>query len=137
MALDVTAIGQQFWWEFRCPKYGVVTANELHIPVSKRASATPRVSVSRSILALAADHDRANFGRGGQDGHQFGYIDGPTRAIFGRTDAAEPDVLDRAASNEDEAIAARDTLLLTVPNQLGLPKMRMYWRQFSQLSPLL
>jgi len=32
--LDVTAIGHQFWWEFRYPQYGVVTANELHIPVS-------------------------------------------------------------------------------------------------------
>jgi len=36
-ALDVTAIGHQFWWEFRYPKYGVVTANELHIPVSSDA----------------------------------------------------------------------------------------------------
>jgi cytochrome c oxidase subunit 2 len=35
-ALDVTAIGHQFWWEFRYPKYGVVTANELHIPVSSK-----------------------------------------------------------------------------------------------------
>jgi cytochrome c oxidase subunit II len=33
-AIDVTVIGHQFWWEFRYPKYGVVTANELHIPVS-------------------------------------------------------------------------------------------------------
>ena len=33
-ALDATVIGHQFWCEFRCPKYGVVTANELHIPVS-------------------------------------------------------------------------------------------------------
>src|SRR6267154_2220958 len=33
-ALDVTVIGHQFWWEFRYPKYGAVTANELHIPVS-------------------------------------------------------------------------------------------------------
>jgi cytochrome c oxidase subunit 2 len=32
--LDVTVIGHQFWWEFRYPKYAVVTANELHIPVS-------------------------------------------------------------------------------------------------------
>jgi cytochrome c oxidase subunit II len=37
-ALDVTVIGHQFWWEFRYPKYGVVTANELHIPVSSNAS---------------------------------------------------------------------------------------------------
>src|SRR6202522_3006144 len=33
-ALDVTVIGHQFWWEFRYPKYGVVSANELHIPAS-------------------------------------------------------------------------------------------------------
>jgi cytochrome c oxidase subunit 2 len=33
-ALDVTVIGHQFWWEFRYPTFGVVTANELHIPVS-------------------------------------------------------------------------------------------------------
>jgi cytochrome c oxidase subunit 2 len=38
-ALNVTAIGHQFWWEFRYPKYGVVTANELHIPVSSDAAA--------------------------------------------------------------------------------------------------
>jgi cytochrome c oxidase subunit II len=36
-ALDVTVIGHQFWWEFRYPKYGIVTANELHIPVSSDA----------------------------------------------------------------------------------------------------
>jgi cytochrome c oxidase subunit 2 len=36
-ALDVTVIGHQFWWEFRYPKYGVITANELHIPVSSGA----------------------------------------------------------------------------------------------------
>src|SRR6201997_122674 len=37
-AVDVTVIGHQFWWEFRYPKYGVVTANELHIPVSSAAA---------------------------------------------------------------------------------------------------
>lgn len=37
-ALDVTVIGHQFWWEFRYPKYGFVTANELHIPVSSGAA---------------------------------------------------------------------------------------------------
>lgn len=40
-ALDVTAIGHQFWWEFRYPKYGVVTANELHIPVSSSSAPKP------------------------------------------------------------------------------------------------
>src|SRR5246500_5452164 len=80
---------------------------------------TPRVSVSRSIFALVDDRDRAYFGRGGEDGDQFGYIDGPTRAIFGRSYAAEPNVL-IAQLKEDEAIAEADTLLLTVPNQLGV-----------------
>jgi cytochrome c oxidase subunit II len=40
-ALDVIAIGHQFWWEYRYPKYGVVTANELHIPVSDLHAPTP------------------------------------------------------------------------------------------------
>jgi hypothetical protein len=58
------------------------------------------------------------FGRG-DDADHVGYIDEATRAIFGRTYAAEPDALvDQLA--EDEAIAAADTLLLTVPNQLGV-----------------
>ncbi len=80
---------------------------------------TPRVSVSRSIFALVNDMDRAYFGRGAGDGDHVGLIDENTRAIFGRTYAAEPDVL-VAQLAEDEAIAAADTLLLTVPNQLGV-----------------
>lgn len=80
---------------------------------------TPRVSVSRSIFALVSDLDRTYFGRGGQDGDHFGYIDGPSRAIFGRTYAAEPDHLVEQLKY-DEAIAEADTLLLTVPNQLGV-----------------
>jgi cytochrome c oxidase subunit II len=40
-ALEVTVIGHQFWWEFRYPKLGVVTANELHVPVSDAAHPTP------------------------------------------------------------------------------------------------
>jgi alkanesulfonate monooxygenase SsuD/methylene tetrahydromethanopterin reductase-like flavin-dependent oxidoreductase (luciferase family) len=80
---------------------------------------TPRVSVSRSIFALIDDRDRAYFGRGEQDGDQFGYIDGPRRAVFGRSYAAEPDVLIEQLKR-DEAIAEADTLLLTIPNQLGV-----------------
>ena len=79
----------------------------------------PRVSVSRSIFALVDDRDRAYFGSSRQDTDQIGYIDEDTRAIFGRSYAAEPDALiDQLA--KDEAIAAADTLLLTVPNQLGV-----------------
>jgi cytochrome c oxidase subunit 2 len=40
-ALDVTVIGHQFWWEYRYPKLGIVTANELHIPVSDPNHPTP------------------------------------------------------------------------------------------------
>jgi len=40
-ALDVTVIGHQFWWEYRYPKLGIVTANELHIPVSDPKHPTP------------------------------------------------------------------------------------------------
>jgi alkanesulfonate monooxygenase SsuD/methylene tetrahydromethanopterin reductase-like flavin-dependent oxidoreductase (luciferase family) len=79
----------------------------------------PRVSVSRSIFALLDDRDRAYFGGGGQDEDQLGYIDENTRAIFGRSYAAEPDVLVEQLKG-DEAISEADTLLLTVPNQLGV-----------------
>ncbi|MBX3069458.1 MAG: LLM class flavin-dependent oxidoreductase [Thermomicrobiales bacterium] len=79
----------------------------------------PRVSVSRSIFALVDDWDRMYFGQRGQDGDHIGYIDDNTRAIFGRSYAAEPDVLVKQLA-EDEAIAEADTLLLTVPNQLGV-----------------
>jgi alkanesulfonate monooxygenase SsuD/methylene tetrahydromethanopterin reductase-like flavin-dependent oxidoreductase (luciferase family) len=78
----------------------------------------PRVSVSRSIFALVTEKDRAYFGRsGGTD--SFGYLDETTRAIFGRSYADEPDKLIGALA-QDEAIAEADTLLLTVPNQLGV-----------------
>jgi alkanesulfonate monooxygenase SsuD/methylene tetrahydromethanopterin reductase-like flavin-dependent oxidoreductase (luciferase family) len=79
----------------------------------------PRVSVSRSIFALVDDRDRAYFGGGRQETDQIGYIDEDTRAIFGRSYAAEPDALVQQLA-EDEAIEAADTLLLTVPNQLGV-----------------
>ncbi|MFI1002515.1 LLM class flavin-dependent oxidoreductase [Streptomyces galbus] len=79
----------------------------------------PRVSVSRSVFALVDDRDRAYFGRERNSEDQIGYIDPTTRAVFGRSYAAEPDVLVEELAR-DEAIAAADTLLLTVPNQLGV-----------------
>jgi alkanesulfonate monooxygenase SsuD/methylene tetrahydromethanopterin reductase-like flavin-dependent oxidoreductase (luciferase family) len=79
----------------------------------------PRISVSRSIFALINDHDGAYFGRGGQEEDKIGFLDETTRAIFGRTYAAEPDVLIEQLK-EDKAIAQADTLLLTIPNQLGV-----------------
>jgi len=80
---------------------------------------TPRVSVSRSIFALVDDRDRAYFGRAAEREDQIGYLGETERAIFGRSYAAEPDVLVEEL-RRDEAIAAADTLLLTVPNQLGV-----------------
>jgi alkanesulfonate monooxygenase SsuD/methylene tetrahydromethanopterin reductase-like flavin-dependent oxidoreductase (luciferase family) len=79
----------------------------------------PRVSVSRSIFALTSELDHAYFGSDAQSIDQVGYLDADTRAIFGRTYAAEPDVLVAQLAG-DEAIAEADTLLLTVPNQLGV-----------------
>jgi len=80
-------------------------------------SREPRVSVSRSIFALMNDRDRAYFGRDG-GGDQIGVIDN-MRAVFGRSYAAEPERLIEELK-ADEAIAEADTLLLTVPNQLGV-----------------
>ena len=78
----------------------------------------PRVSVSRSIFPLVDDRDRTYFGRS-QDVDTIGYLDETTRAVFGRTYAAEPDALVELL-RADSAIEAADTLLLTVPNQLGV-----------------
>ncbi len=79
----------------------------------------PRVSVSRSIIPIVTDEDRAYFlgQRDAQD--QIGMIDEKTRAIFGRSYTAEPDALVEELA-KDEAIAEADTLLITVPNQLGV-----------------
>ena len=77
------------------------------------------MSVSRSIFAIVDERDRTYFGRGGQEQDQVGFIDENTRAIFGRGYAAEPDVLIEQLK-EDQAVAEADTLLLTVPNQLGV-----------------
>jgi alkanesulfonate monooxygenase SsuD/methylene tetrahydromethanopterin reductase-like flavin-dependent oxidoreductase (luciferase family) len=80
---------------------------------------TPRVSVSRSIFALTDDRDRMYFGHDNESQDQIGFLGDNSRAIFGRSYAAEPDVLVDELK-EDEAIAEADTLLLTVPNQLGV-----------------
>jgi cytochrome c oxidase subunit 2 len=53
-AVEVTAIGHQFWWEFRYPKLGIVTANELHVRVSDPAHPTPTF-----LKLLSADTDHS------------------------------------------------------------------------------
>jgi hypothetical protein len=78
----------------------------------------PRVSVSRSIFPIVSDMDRAYFGHESASQDQVGMLEGGL-ARFGKSYADEPDRLVSALA-EDEAIAAADTLLLTVPNQLGV-----------------
>ncbi len=79
----------------------------------------PRVSVSRSIMPITTDLDRAYFGHEAQSTDQVGQIETNLRAVFGRTYAAEPDVLIEQLK-ADAAIASADTLMLTIPSQLGV-----------------
>ena len=79
----------------------------------------PRVSVSRSIFALVDDRDRAYFGGDSESADSIGFLGDNRRAVFGRSYAEELDVLVEQLK-QDEAIAEADTLLLTVPNQLGV-----------------
>jgi alkanesulfonate monooxygenase SsuD/methylene tetrahydromethanopterin reductase-like flavin-dependent oxidoreductase (luciferase family) len=77
----------------------------------------PRVSVSRSIFPITTAEDEMYFG-GRQDGDQIGVIDG-MRSTFGKTYAAAPDVLVEQLK-QDAAITSADTLMLTIPSQLGV-----------------
>ena len=78
----------------------------------------PRVSVSRSIFPIINDMDRAYFASDAKSQDQVGQLEGGL-ARFGKSYAEEPEQLVKDLA-EDEAIAAADTLLLTVPNQLGV-----------------
>lgn len=79
----------------------------------------PRVSISRSIFALVSEEDRYYFGQQANGSDSFGYIEADKRAVFGRGYAAEPDQLIKELA-QDEAIQEADTILLTVPNTLGV-----------------
>ena len=79
----------------------------------------PRVSVSRSIFALVTDQDRYLFGQETNRVDQIGMIEQDKRAIFGRSYAAEPGQLIEELSR-DEAVQEADTILLTIPNTLGV-----------------
>jgi alkanesulfonate monooxygenase SsuD/methylene tetrahydromethanopterin reductase-like flavin-dependent oxidoreductase (luciferase family) len=82
-------------------------------------SREPRVSVSRSVIPIVTDEDRAYFGaRRGEDRDQLGHLDGAF-ARFGRSYTGEPDVIAEELAR-DVAVKSADTLLLTVPNQLGV-----------------
>jgi alkanesulfonate monooxygenase SsuD/methylene tetrahydromethanopterin reductase-like flavin-dependent oxidoreductase (luciferase family) len=78
---------------------------------------TPRVSVSRSVIPITSDLDRRLFGTDAGD-DQVGWLDG-VLARFGRSYTGEPDAI-AAELAQDAAVAAADTILLTVPNQLGV-----------------
>jgi alkanesulfonate monooxygenase SsuD/methylene tetrahydromethanopterin reductase-like flavin-dependent oxidoreductase (luciferase family) len=79
----------------------------------------PRVSVSRSVIPIVTPEDERYFGRGARDDRdQLGYLDG-AYARFGRSYTGPPDEIADELSR-DEAVLAADTLLLTIPNQLGV-----------------
>ncbi len=78
----------------------------------------PRVSVSRSVFPIVSAEDEAYFGlRSRENMDQVGIIDG-FRSTFGKTYADTPDRLIEQLRG-DEAVMAADTLMLTIPNQLG------------------
>jgi alkanesulfonate monooxygenase SsuD/methylene tetrahydromethanopterin reductase-like flavin-dependent oxidoreductase (luciferase family) len=81
----------------------------------------PRVSVSRSILPITTDEDRAYFGGRSSDEQQdqVGYLDATTIARFGKSYIGEPDEI-VAQLVQDAAVREADTVMLTVPNQLGV-----------------
>jgi len=77
----------------------------------------PRVSISRSVLPITEEIDRVYFGRQ-ENEDQVGLLEG-VRSRFGRTYAGEPDQI-AAELAADAAVQAADTILFTVPNQLGV-----------------
>lgn len=75
--------------------------------------------MSRSIFALVTDQDRYFFGQEANRVDKIGMIEPGRNAIFGRSYAADPDHLIKELE-KDEAIQEADTLLLTIPNTLGV-----------------
>jgi alkanesulfonate monooxygenase SsuD/methylene tetrahydromethanopterin reductase-like flavin-dependent oxidoreductase (luciferase family) len=79
----------------------------------------PRVSVSRSIMPITSDQDRISFGGRSRDqADQVGSI-GDLTAVFGRSYTGEPDQI-AAELARDEAVRDADTLLITLPTQMGV-----------------
>jgi alkanesulfonate monooxygenase SsuD/methylene tetrahydromethanopterin reductase-like flavin-dependent oxidoreductase (luciferase family) len=77
----------------------------------------PRVSVSRSVIPITSDLDRRIFGSDANE-DQVGWLDGAV-SRFGRTYTGEPDRIAEELA-QDAAVQAADTVLLTVPSQLGV-----------------
>ncbi len=78
----------------------------------------PRVSVSRTVVPIVSDEDRRLFGGRDDTSDQIGWMDG-ARSRFGKSFTGEPDVIAEQLA-QDAAVAAADTVLLTVPNQRGV-----------------
>jgi alkanesulfonate monooxygenase SsuD/methylene tetrahydromethanopterin reductase-like flavin-dependent oxidoreductase (luciferase family) len=97
----------------------------------------PRVSVSRSVLPIVTEEDRRWFGmRPGGSSDQLGYLDGGI-ARFGRTYTGEAEAI-AAELAEDRAVREADTLLVTVPNQLGVEyNARLLERIATEIAPAL
>lgn len=81
-------------------------------------SGTPRVSVSRSVMPITTDEDRLYFGGDVGSDDQVGHLDGGL-ARFGKHYAGDPDVIAEQLAR-DVAVQEADTLLLTIPNMLGV-----------------
>lgn len=92
---------------------------------------TPRVSISRSIFPILTDRDRQLFATSATSSDQIGSLGENRNVTFGRSYAAEPDVLIEQLK-EDPAIAAADTLLLTIPNQMGVDLNVSILRNFAE-----
>lgn len=92
---------------------------------------TPRVSVSRSIFPIVTDRDRQLFATSATGSDQVGSLGEGRNVTFGRSYAAEPDVLIEQLK-EDPAIQAADTLLLTIPNQMGVDVNVSILRSFAE-----
>ncbi len=90
---------------------------------------TPRASVSRSIFPLLSERDRGLYGLSAS-GDQVGHLDSGI-ATFGRTYAADPSTLIKQLS-QDRTLAEADTLLLTIPNQLGFEENWSIIRNFAE-----
>jgi hypothetical protein len=75
--------------------------------------------IKRSVFTLITDQDKYFFGQDANSADKIGFIENDKRAIFGKSYAGEPEQLIRELA-QDEAIQEADTLLLTIPNTLGV-----------------
>ena len=92
---------------------------------------TPRVSVSRSVFPIVDDRTRDLFGLQATGRDQIGSLGEGTPVTFGRTYAAEPDTLIEQL-RADAAVMSADTLMLTIPNQMGVEVNQAILQAFAE-----